>query len=96
MPVKVLITRRFKEGMALEVLKRLNQLRAIGINQPGYISGETLMGMDNPEKVLVISTWASEDQWKKWMVDPVRKSYEEEVEEFLSEPPEYEIFTYGL
>jgi hypothetical protein len=29
-------------------------------------------------------------------VDPVRKSYEEEVEEFLSEPPEYEIFAYGL
>ena len=95
MPVKVLISRRVKQGMVLGLLNEMNQLRATAVIQPGYITGETLTGLDNPEKVLVICTWDGEEQWRTWKEDPIRKSYEARMEEMLLEPPQYEIFAYG-
>jgi hypothetical protein len=64
MAVKVLITRRFKSGKGHELLGLLNQARSQAMNQPGYITGETLVGRDDPNKLVVIGTWQSEDHWK--------------------------------
>ena len=63
MAVKVLITRRFREGTAMEVLGLLNQIRAMTVYQPGYISGETLFSRDNPQTILVVSAWESDEYW---------------------------------
>ncbi len=95
MPVRVLITRRFKEGKAIELLNHLNQLRATAVNQAGYITGETLMGLDDEQKLLVISTWESDGEWQKWKDDPLRKTYEDKMETLLLEPPSFEVFAFG-
>ena len=95
MAVKVLITRRLKEGKAMKVFSLLNKHRAEAINQLGYITGETLIGYDDNQKLVVVSTWQNVDNWLKWKEDPTRQANEAEIEEYLEGPTQYEIFSFG-
>lgn len=95
MLVKVLITRRIKAGSEVDVLLTLNSLRARAMDQPGYISGETLVGHDDPRKLVVVSTWESLEQWLRWKDDPSRAQAEVGLEGHLLEPASYEVFTPG-
>ena len=92
MAVKVLISRQIKEGALVDVLMALSQLRSKALQQPGYISGETLVGEDDPHLLVVISTWDDAASWRKWKEDPARWSAEQRIEPFLSQPPRYEVF----
>ena len=95
MLVKVLITRRIKQGAEVDVLVNLSSLRARATDQAGYISGETLVGHDDPRKLVVISTWNSLEHWKTWKTDPARAQVEALLEPYLIEPTSYEIFIPG-
>jgi len=95
MAVKVLITRRFKKDKGMEVLSQLNHLRSEAMNQPGYITGETLAGHDDPQKLLVIATWDTLEHWVKWKDNPTRKEYENKLTDLLEGPVQYEAFILG-
>ncbi len=95
MAVKVLISRRYQNGKAMELLKLLNKLRVEAMNQPGYITGETLIGHDDPQKLMVVGTWDSVDHWLKWQDDRNRADLEARIGELLTEPPTVEVFTLG-
>jgi len=95
MAIKVLITRRFKEGKGMELLILLNQLRSHAIEQPGYLTGETLVGHDDPLKLVVIGTWQTEEHWRKWEDNPERKAMETQIEPLLIEPTKAEVFAWG-
>jgi heme-degrading monooxygenase HmoA len=95
MAVKVLIKRRFKEGKAMEVFALLNKFRSEAMNQTGYITGETLIGHDDPQKLLVIAMWQSVDNWLKWKENPTRKANEALLQQYLEEPTEYEVYVLG-
>ena len=72
------------------------QMRVQANNQPGYISGETLRSLDNPDEFLVISTWESSDDWKNWVVSADRKEVQDKVDALLGGKTDYEIFHYGF
>jgi heme-degrading monooxygenase HmoA len=95
MVVKVLIKRRFKKGKAREGLALLNNLRSDAVGQRGYISGETLVGHDDPQTVLVISLWYSLENWLKWKENKIRKDTESELEKYLAGKTKYEIYALG-
>lgn len=95
MLVKVLISRRIKQGAEVDVLVNLSSLRARAMEQTGYISGETLVGHDDPHKLVVISTWASLENWKTWKHEPDRRQVEALLEPYLMEPTSYEVFIPG-
>lgn len=95
MAVKVMITRLCREGKTLELLNELNQLRGTAVSQMGYISGETLVSVDDGRRVVVLATWDDIGHWEKWKNDPVRGKYEEKMEKFLAEPTRYEVFALG-
>ena len=95
MAVKVIIKRRFKKGEAKEVFALLNKFRAEAMSQDGYITGETLSGFDDPQKVLVISTWQNIDSWLKWKEDSDRKTNEALLRQYLEGPTEYEVYLLG-
>ena len=94
MTVKVIITRRFKLGKDKELIGYLKQLRTGGVKQAGYISGETMHSLQDPQKVVVISAWETQKQWERWQNDPVRKMLENKMERLLIEPATYELFSY--
>lgn len=95
MAVKVIIKRRFREGRAKEVFALLKKFRSEAMYQDGYITGETLTGLDDPQKVLVIATWQSIDNWHKWKEDSGRKANETLLEQYLEGPAEYEVYALG-
>jgi len=95
MVVKVLIKRKIKEGKAREVFSLLNKFRSDAMNQKGYISGVSLFNHDNPQEILVVSTWHGIDNWLKWKENKERIANEAKLEKWLDGPTQYESYVLG-
>ena len=92
MAVQVIIKRKFKVDNPEELVPLLTQLRIRAKEKPGYISGETLRSLDNPEDYLVFSKWETADDWKKWFNSKERRNIQGEVDSLIGEKTFYEIF----
>jgi len=96
MPVKVLIKRRFKEGYVNEINKIIKKTRFAAMDQEGYITSETMWDYEDPFRVVIVSNWRGIEYWNKWKNSDLRKSIEQELQEFLIGETEYEIFSLGV
>ena len=92
--VKVLLERTIKGQNVGEIVRLLRQMRVKAMQQPGYVSGETLHAVDDPNLYLVISTWESLDHWQAWVQSPERRKLQEEVDTYLQSPTTVRVFTY--
>jgi heme-degrading monooxygenase HmoA len=95
MAIKVLIKRRIKEGKTREAFALLNKMRADAMEQPGYISGESLINHDEPREIVVISLWQTIENWLKWKNNRERKANENIFERYLEGPTEYAAYVLG-
>jgi heme-degrading monooxygenase HmoA len=95
MAVKIFIRRVIAEERINDLLPLFKRLRNLATNQPGYISGETLKRIDSPGNYLVISTWQSLDDWRKWVVSRERIEVQKEIDARIDEKTVYEIYQYG-
>lgn len=96
MAVKILIKRKIPQSKAKAMIPLFRQMRASATSQPGYITGETLRSLDHPEEFLVISTWQSSKDWKKWLKSKERKTVQDKIDDLLGGETKYEIFHYGF
>lgn len=96
MAVKILIKRKIPQSKAKAMIPLFRQMRASATSQPGYITGETLRSLDHPEEFLVISTWQSSKDWKKWLKSKERKTVQDKIDDLLGGETNYEIFHYGF
>ena len=96
MAVKILIRRTVPHNKAKAMIPLFRKMRASATTQSGYISGETMRSMDNPEDFLVISTWQSSEDWKKWLKSEDRNKVQSQIDELLGGETHYEIFHYGF
>jgi len=92
MAVKVLIKRKVVAKLAPELEALLRKMRALTLNQKGYISGETFTRVDEAGVSMVISTWQSIDDWRAWTLTKERIELQEQIDKLLGEPTKYEIF----
>lgn len=92
MPVQVIIKRKFQVHNPKELIPLLTELRNHAKVQPGYISGQTLKNLDNPEEYLVISTWETADDWNKWVSSKERRDIQGRLDSLIGERTFYEIF----
>jgi heme-degrading monooxygenase HmoA len=91
--VKVLVERKIAGKNVGEIVRLLRQLRVQAMQQPGYISGETLHSVDDPNFYLVISTWESLAQWQDWHKNPLRQKLAAEIDSYLESPTRLRVFT---
>ena len=96
MAVKVLIKRSVSQDQARALIPLVRQMRASAATQAGYITGETLRSLDNPEEFMVISTWQSSDDWKNWLKSEERNKVQDKIDDLLGGETKYEIFHYGF
>jgi heme-degrading monooxygenase HmoA len=96
MAVKVLIKRTVPQDRLKDAIRLFRELRSLALDQPGYISGETLRKLGRPEDFLVISTWQSSDDWKKWVATEERNEVQGKLDALLGGKTEYEIFFHGF
>ena len=96
MAVKVLIKRTVPGNKAREMVPLFREMRALAMNQEGYISGETLRNMNNPEEFVVISSWQSSEHWTRWLKSAERQRIQKKIDELLGGLTQYDIYHYGF
>ncbi|MBI4642709.1 MAG: antibiotic biosynthesis monooxygenase [Deltaproteobacteria bacterium] len=92
--VKVLLEREIKGEHVGEIIRLLRHLRVLAMQQLGYISGETLHAVDNPNYYLVISSWESLEHWQDWFNNPERQKLQEKIDSYMESPTRIRAFTY--
>jgi heme-degrading monooxygenase HmoA len=64
--IKVMVEWRCKPGKMKALEGMIQDLRAKAMRKTGYISGETLKGVDDPNAYMVVSTWTRPLAWENW------------------------------
>ena len=95
MHVKVFIKRDMIAGKEKEFFSHLKNLRINAVRQKGYISGETLIRVENTNKVTVISIWETMEDWNSWKANEKRIEIEASLNELQESPTEYEPYVYS-
>ncbi len=92
MTVKILIKRNITDKNIIELTILLKKLRSLTLNQPGYITGETLKRIDKTDECLVVSTWRSVKDWNAWVADPQRIEIQTKIDTLLGKETEYSVY----
>jgi quinol monooxygenase YgiN len=92
MALKVLMKRVPNTGAWRDLNEVLRELRMLAMNQPGYISGETLLSATDQGTTMVISEWASVTHWKDYEGSPQRNALLEKLEPTLAGPTVTEVW----
>jgi heme-degrading monooxygenase HmoA len=102
MTIRVLMFRKVQQltvGIDEVTLPKLSEmlkeLRTMAHQQPGYISGETLRNVNDPNEYLVISTWKSLAAWQQWLANEKREELEGRVDALIGSSTVYKVFSYG-
>jgi len=96
MAVKVVIERRVLPGQERRVLELLRSLRIRCLDEPGYITGETLRDSEDAQNLVVISTWFGLGDWRRWSQSPDRREFETKIRQHLSAPERVRVLLEGL
>lgn len=92
MTVKIFIKRKVQENQGVELALLLQKMRGLTLNQPGYISGETLKRIDKNDECMVISTWRSVEDWNTWVNNEKRIIVQGEIDKLIGSETEYAIY----
>lgn len=95
MTVKILLERKFKEDPSLEDIRVINAMRIAAMQRRGYVSGETLVDMDDHKRILVISVWINKSSWDAWLRSGERQRIEASLDKSLKQPPMVRSFMLG-
>ena len=96
MAVKILIKRKFKVGNLRMAARLLINNRNGAMQQPGYISSETMQRLEDPFQITVVSMWKDIEAWETWKNSESRLANENEVKDYLVGQTEYEHYSLGL
>lgn len=92
--ISVHIRRNVSEGHRQALMSLINQMRSTIVGNSGYVSGETLKGVDPPGVILVVSKWQSHFYWKQWYDSEERLQIQDKIDQLIGIQTEYEIFEY--
>ena len=78
--------------LSKQLIPLVMQMRALATIQPGYISGETLSNVDDPEECVVISRWESINDWNRWLYSKERDEIQRKIDDVTREKTDYKVF----
>lgn len=93
MTVKIFIKRKVQDKNVVELTMLLKRLRSLTLEQPGYISGETLNRIDKKDECMVVSSWRSVEDWNSWVNNPKRIEVQTQIDKLLGEDTEYAMYS---
>ncbi len=94
MSVKILIRRKIPKEKVNDIVVLMMRLRILASKEPGFISGETLRSITDPENYIVISTWQSNEDWNSWLASEDKKIVQEKIDNILGTETTYEAYNY--
>ena len=93
MAIEAIIKRRVQQGQqAKQLVPLLMQLRAKAVQQPGYLSSETLSNIENPEECLVISRWQTIEDWNAWVTSDTRAAIQAQIDDIAGSEQEIKVY----
>ena len=93
MTVKIFIKRKVQDQNVIELTLLLKRLRALTLEQPGYISGETLTRIDKTDECMVVSSWRSVEDWNSWVNNPKRIEIQMQIDKLLGQETDYAMYS---
>ncbi len=83
--IKIHIKRKVPPQKQDELQVLINELRALTMGQPGYITGETLKRVDRPGESLNVAKWQSADYCQQWRQSQARSEVQAKIDQLLGE-----------
>ncbi|HVP75904.1 MAG TPA: antibiotic biosynthesis monooxygenase [Gaiellaceae bacterium] len=77
-----------------EVVNALNRLEVITAarEQPGFLAAEVQVPYDDPNQLLVWSSWASREHYERWLASPACEAMFREIAKLVAEEPELRVY----
>ena len=95
MTIKILIFRKMSEEQEFASHKLMLKLNALAKQQPGYISGESFAGFNDPEDRMILCSWRSIDDWEAFNNLDESKELHYMIDQILVRPTEHKIYRGG-
>lgn len=92
MPVKIIILRKVPQGTEAAIKPLVMKLRAMCMNNDGYIGGETLINADEPSEILVISSWKDVGEWNCWLASEDRARIQQQIDDITGHQTVYQVY----
>lgn len=81
--IKVIIERVVAEGLEVPYEKVVSELLNVMTRARGYISGESLVDVDQPNHYVVVARWSDRAAWDEWYFSQERKDVIATIAPFL-------------
>ena len=94
MSVKIFIKRKFPKDQEKKLFKCIRAIRILVPKQSGYISGEYLRSIEDPNEIITISTWFSHDDWMTWFNSDQRKEIQAQIDAISGVISEHTVYRY--
>jgi len=91
MSVTVLIERKFKPESIRNAYEIIVKIRSLATLEPGYITGQTLVAANDPNRIVIMATWASIKRWEDWRDNELRKEQVKKLEPMMESPEKVDI-----
>jgi heme-degrading monooxygenase HmoA len=85
---------RARPGRRDDVVALFARLRVLEVASatPGFLDSQLGLAADDPDELLVTSTWESDESYDGWLESPVRERIRPELEELLAAPPTPRVY----
>jgi heme-degrading monooxygenase HmoA len=94
MAIKVLIRRKCPREQERALFKCIREIRRLVPQQSGYISGEYLKSISEPNEIATISSWFSYEDWQAWFDSEERKEIQDRIDALPDVTTKYSIYRY--
>ena len=91
--IKVIIKRNCIPGQETRLEGLLTDLRVSCMRNISYISGETLVKVDNPQTYITIGTWTRVEGWKGWQNCQERQELLQMVAVCIDSEPSVSVYS---
>ena len=89
--IRVIIERQIAEGLERFYEAEISRLLEVVRDAPGYLSGESLVEIHRPNHYLVLTRWASEDDWNRWFHSAERQELLDAIRPFLLDDEKFTL-----
>lgn len=87
--LRVLIERHIAESLESHYQDVARRILQRAVAAPGFLSGEVLTDVNDPNHRLIWSTWRSAADWQRWLLSEERKSMMLELRPLLDRDERY-------
>lgn len=92
--IRVMIDRHIAESLESHYWETIKRLLKEAVSAPGYLSGETLVDVSDPNHCIVWSTWRTEADWLNWYKSEQRKNITQQLAPMLDREERYTVFSH--